>query len=226
MEGTEIAAGAGLVWTDLGFGAGGEVETGGEEPGIDMHRGTGGTHLLWELEGTLGTMVTQGAAIERHRRYVGQIDGHKELVVGDGIHISQPRVGTGDMQRIAFDLHSHAIGDVSRPVGHQKALGTELPQGGVSIPAQGTIVPVGLDEGIAGCLLLCLLGNTGKAEVDGFGQMGREAVGKSQLGTVHLLCRCARVGRTIGVLFDLLAVEHYIYLVTTPAVLHPIGINL
>ena len=226
MEGAEVTAGAGLVGADLGFGAGGAVETGGAEPGIDMHRGTGGTHLLWELEGASGTMVTQGAAIERHRGKVGQIDGHEELVFGYGIPISQPRVGTGDMQRIAFDLHSHAIGDVSRPVGYQKALGTELPQGGVFIPTQGTIVPVGLDEGVAGCLLLCLLGDTGKAEVDGFGQMGREAVGKSQLGTVHLLCRCARVGRTIGGLFDLLAIEHHIYLVTTPAVLHPIGINL
>ena len=68
MEGAEVTAGAGLVGSDLGFGAGGAVEACGEEPGIDMHRGTGGAHLLGELEGTSGTAVTHGAAIERHRR--------------------------------------------------------------------------------------------------------------------------------------------------------------
>lgn len=68
MEGAEVTAGAGLVGADLGFGTRSVVETGGEEPGIDMHRGTGGAHLLGELEGTSGTAVTHGAAIERHRR--------------------------------------------------------------------------------------------------------------------------------------------------------------
>ena len=102
-----MTAGAGLVGADLGFGTRSVVETGGAEPGIDMHRGTGGTHLLWELEGTSGTMVTHRAAIERHRWNVGQIDGHEELVVGDGVHVVQPRVGTDDMQRVAFDLRSH-----------------------------------------------------------------------------------------------------------------------
>lgn len=48
---------AGLVGADLGFGAGGAVETGGEEPGVDMHRGTRGIYLHGELEGALETVV-------------------------------------------------------------------------------------------------------------------------------------------------------------------------
>lgn len=226
MEGAEVTAGAGLVGADLGTGGGGAVETGGAEPGVDMHRGTGGTHFLGELEGASGTVVTHRAAIERHRGKVGQIDGHEELVVGDGIPVVQPRVGTDDMQRVAFDLRSYACGDIPRTIGQQKALGTELPQGGLFVPAQGAIVPVGFDEGVAGTQGLCDFGDTGEAEVDGLGQQGRETVGKCQLGTVFLLSRCARVGRTVGVLLDLLAIEHHIYLVTTSAVLHPIGINL
>ena len=85
MEGAEVTAGAGLVGADLGFGTRSAMETGGAEPGIDIHQGTGGAHLRGELKSALGTTVTHRAAVERHRLYVGQIDGHEELVVGDGI---------------------------------------------------------------------------------------------------------------------------------------------
>ena len=226
MEGAEVTAGAGLVGSDLGFGAGSAVEAGGAEPGVDMHRGTGGTYLIGELEGALGTMVTHRAAIERHRWKVGQIDGHEELVVGDGMHIIKSCVRTGDAQEVAVEFGSYAGRDMARPVGQQQLLGAELPQGGLLIPAHSTVVPVGFDEGVAGSMLLCLLGDTGEAEVDGLGQQGRETVGKCQLSSMFLLSRCARVGRTVEALLDLLTIEHHIYLVTTPAVLHPIGINL
>ena len=101
MEGAEVTAGAGLVGADLGFCGGGAVETGGAEPGIDMHLGTGGAHLRGELKSALGTMVTHRAAIERHRGKVGQIDGHEELVVGYGMHFIKSSVLTGDAQDVA-----------------------------------------------------------------------------------------------------------------------------
>ena len=70
------------------------------------------------------------------------------------------------MQRVAFDLGSYAVGDMAWSLSQQQPLGTELPQGGLFIPAQGAVVPVGFDEGVAWCLLLCLLGDTGEAEVE------------------------------------------------------------
>lgn len=56
--------------------------------------------------------------------------------------------------------------------------------------------------------------------------MGREAVGKGQLGTVFLLRGGAGIGGAVEVLYDLLAFEPNIYLVATLAVLYSIGINL
>lgn len=169
MEGAEVAAGAGLVGADLDMGGGGAVEAGGAEPGIDMHQGTGGAHLRGKLEGALGTMVTHRAVIEHHRGKVGQIDGHEELVVGYGMHFIESCVRTGDAQEVAVEFGSYARGDMPRTIGQQKALGAELPQGTFLIPAQSTIVPVGFDESVARCQALGLLGDTGEAEVDGFG---------------------------------------------------------
>lgn len=103
MEGAEVTAGAGLVGADLGFGGGGAMEAGGAEPGIDMHLETGGAHLRGKLEGALGTLITHGAAIEHHRRYVGQIDGHEELVVGYGMHFIKSCVRTGSAQKVCVD---------------------------------------------------------------------------------------------------------------------------
>ena len=194
MEGAEVTAGAGLVGADLGFGGGGAMEAGGAEPGIDMHLGTGGAHLRGKLEGALGTAVTHGAAIELHRGKFGQIDGHEELVVGYGMHFIKSSVRTGDTQEVAVEFGSYARGDMARPVSQQQLLGAELPQGGLLIPAHSTVVPVGFDESVARCQALGLFGDTGEAEVDGFGQMGREAVGKCQLGAVSLLRRCTWIG--------------------------------
>lgn len=194
MECTEVTAGAGLVGADLGFGGGGAMEAGGAEPDVDMHLGTGGAHLRGKLEGALGTAVTHGAAIKRHRGKVGQIDGHEELVVGYGMHFIKSCVRTGNAQKVAVEFGSYARGDMPWTIGQQKALGAELPQGTFLIPAQSTIVPVGFDEGVARCQALGLFGDTGEADVDGFGQMGREAVGKSQLGSMSLLRRCAWIG--------------------------------
>lgn len=169
MECAEVAAGAGLVGADLGFGGGGAMEAGGAEPGIDMHLGTGGAHLRGKLEGALGTVVTHGAAIETHRGKVGQIDGHEELVVGYGIHIIKSCVRAGDAQEVAVEFGSYAGRDMARPLSQQQLLGAELPQGSLLIPAHSTVVPVGFDEGVARCQALGLFGDTGEAEVDGFG---------------------------------------------------------
>ena len=127
MEGAEVVAGAGLVGADLGFGGGGAMEAGDAEPGIDMHLGTGGAHLRGKLEGALGTAVTHRAAIETHRRKVGQIDSHEELVVGYGMHFIKSSVRTGDTQEVAVEFGSYARGDMPRTIGQQKALGAELP---------------------------------------------------------------------------------------------------
>lgn len=226
MEGAEVATGAGLVGADLGFGTRSAMETGGAEPGIDIHQGTGGAHLRGELEGALGTTVTHRAAIEHNRWNVGQIDGHEELVVGNGTHIIKSCVRTGDAQKVAVESGSYAGGDMAWSLSQQQPLGTELPQGGLLIPAQGTIIPVGFDEGVARSQALDLFGGTGEADVDGFGQMGRETVGKCQLGSMSLLRRCTWIGGAVWVLYDLLAVEHHIYLVATLAVLQSIGIYL
>lgn len=215
-----------MVGADLGFCVGGAVETGGEEPDIDIHRGSGGAHLLGEFEGALGTMVTHRAAIERHRRKVGQIDGHEELVVGDGMHIIKSCVRTGDAQEVAVEFGSYAGRDIARSLSQQQLLGAELPQGGLLIPAQGTVIPVGFDEGVTRSQALGLFDGTGEADVDGFGQMDRETVGKCQLGSMSLLRRCTWIGGAVWVLYDLLAVEHHIYLVATLAVLQSIGIYL
>ena len=219
MEGAEVAAGAGLVGADLGMGGGGAVEAGGAEPCVDMHDSRGGAQVLGEFEGALGTTVAHRASIERHSRNVGQIDGHEELVVRYGIHIIKSCVRAGDAQEVAVEFGSDAGRDMARPLSQQQLLGAELPQGSLLIPAHGTIVPVGFDEGVARGLDLYLFGGMGEADVDGLGQMRREAVGEGQLVAVFLLRRRAGIGRTVGVFLDLLAVEHYIYLVAPLAVL-------
>ena len=98
MEGAEIAAGAGLVGADLGTGAGGTVEAGGLEPDIDMHGGREVTPLVGQLEGASGTAAAQGTLIEYKRRYLRQVDGYIKALVGHGMGVGQPGVGTGDVQ--------------------------------------------------------------------------------------------------------------------------------
>ena len=85
MEGAEMAAGAGLVGTDLGAGAGGAVEAGGLEPGVDMHGGVECVPFFGQLKGALGAVGTHGTGIELDGRDVGLVDGHIEAVVGHGI---------------------------------------------------------------------------------------------------------------------------------------------
>ena len=88
------------------------------------------------------------------------------------------------------------------------------------------ILPIGFDEGVAGCLFLCLFSDTEEAKVDGLCHLRRELVDESYLGAVLLLRRRAGIGGTVGVFLNLLAVEHYIYLVAPTAVLQSVGINL
>lgn len=216
-KGAEIAAGAGLVGADLGTGARGAVETGGLEPCIDMHGSVG--QLIGDLENALGTVGTQRTVIELECLDIRQVDGHIEAIVRHGTHVAKSGVGTGDAQEVALDLGSHLGRDMARTLCQLQVPGTESPRIRILIPTQGPVVPVGFDEGVARGLLLGLLGDTEEAEVDGLGQLRREAVGEGQLVAVFLLRRRAGVGGTVGVFLDLLAVEHYIYLVAPLAVL-------
>lgn len=225
-EGAEVAAGAGLVGADLGAGAGGAVEAGGLEPGVYMHGGMGGVQLAGEFEGAPGAVGAQRASIERHRRYVGQIDGHEELVVGCGIPVIKPCVWTAEVQAVAVEHGGDALGDVARSLRQQEAFGAECPGARLLVPAQGAIVPVGFDEGVAGRLVHGLLGDAREADVDGLGQLCREAVGEGQLGAVLLLRRSAWVGGAVEIFLDLLAVEHHVDFVAPTAVLQSIGIYL
>lgn len=225
-ECAEIEAGAGLVGADLGAGAGGAAEAGGLEPDVDMQGGVGGAPLFGQLEGALGAVGTHGAGVEFGRLCIRQVGGHVEAVVGNGIHVAKSGIGAGDVQEVALYFGSYDGRDMARPLGQQQPFGAEVPGGCLLIPAQSPILPVGFDEGIAGCLFLCLFSDTGEAEVDGLGQLRRETVDEGQLVAVFLLRRRAWVGGTVGVFFDLLAVEHYIYLVAPTAVLQSRGIYL
>ena len=225
-KGAEIAAGAGLVGADLGAGAGGAVEAGGLEPGVDMQGGMSDAPLFGQLEGALGAVGAHRATIELHRGKVGHIDGHEELVVGDGMHIIKSCVRTGDAQEVAVYFGGDDGRDMARPLGQQQPFGAEVPGGCLFVPTQSPILPVGIDEGVARCLILCLFGDTEEAEVDDLGQLCRETVGEGQLSAMLLLGGRAGVGGTVEVLYDLLAVEHHIYFVASTAVLQSRGIYL
>ena len=225
-KGAEIAAGAGLVGADLGAGAGGAVETGGLEPGVDMQGGVGGAPLFGQLEGALGAVGAHGAGVEFGRLCIRQVEGHVEALVGHGIHVAKSGTGAGDAHKVALYFGSYAGRDMARPLGQQQPFGAELPGGCLLVPTQNPIVPVGFDEGVAGCLFLCLFSDTEEAQVDGLGQLRRETVDDGYLGTVLLLGGRAGVGGTIGVFLNLLAVEHNIYLVAPTAVLQSRGIYL
>lgn len=223
-ECAEVAAGAGLVGADLGVGAGGAVEAGGLEPGVEV--GLGSAQLVGQLEGALGAVGAQGAGVEQESRYLGQVGGHIEALVGHGMGVGQPGVGAGDAQAVAVDFGGDAVGDMARPLRQQEAFGAECPGARLLVPAQGAIVPVGFDEGVAGRLVQGLFGDAREADVDGLGQLCREAVGEGQLGAVLLLRRSAWVGGAIELFLDLLAVEHHIDFVAPTAVLQSIGIYL
>lgn len=226
VECAEIAAGAGLVGADLGAGAGGAVETGGLEPDVDMQGGMGGAPLPGQLKGALGAVGAQRAGVEFGCLCIRQVEGHVEALVGHGIHVAKSGIGAGDAQEVALYFGSNDGRDMARPLGQQQPFGAEVPGGCLLIPTQSPILPVGFDEGVAGCLSLCLFSDTGEAEVDGLGQLRRELVDESYLGAVLLLRRRAGVGGTIGVFLNLLAVEHHIYLVAPTAVLQSRGIYL
>lgn len=170
-EGAEIAAGAGLVGTDLGVGAGGAVEVGGLEPGVDMHGGMGDTPLVGQLESALGTAAAHGTAIELERLDIRQVDGHIEALVGHGIRVVKSGIRTGDAQEVAVDVGSHIVWDIARPLCQQQSLRTEGPRIRILIPTQSSVVPVGFDKGVARSLYLCFFGDTIEAEIDGIGQL-------------------------------------------------------
>ena len=131
----------------------GSVVVGCPKPGIDVHRASRLAQVIGQGKEELEAFLTHGTWVEPRHRGLGPVDQHQHPLVGHGVPLFQPQVGTGDVQPSIAYFSSHIVRDVARAVGHLQMLGTEFPRGGLLVPLQGTVVPVLLDERVAGRML-------------------------------------------------------------------------